>query len=69
MRRGLEVDIVFELTRSDDQAEEWRKGRMVDPETRVIYHTYVVYVYESLCVCLCMYVCMYVRVYVCMSAS
>jgi|SaaInl85LU_5_DNA_1037374.scaffolds.fasta_scaffold189808_1 adenylate kinase family enzyme len=28
--KGFEVDIVIELLRNDDEADEWRSGRLVD---------------------------------------
>ena len=39
-KRGFEVDIVVELVRSDEEAEEWRRGRLVDKETGLVYHRY-----------------------------
>jgi len=37
--KGFEVDIVIELLRNDDEADEWRSGRLVDTDTGLVYHS------------------------------
>jgi len=38
-RKGVEVDLVIELERGEEEALRWREGRLVDPETGLVYHS------------------------------